>query len=212
MSILTKSFKIDFTQVPNEIINDFNVSLKAKGLYLYMVSKPDNWEFSLNGMESQLKESRSAILRIIDELCNLGYMDKIKNRIGSKQAVNDYVLHLSPILRSESQNETHKMRLTKCDSQNETTSNTIPSNKEKVIKKKDSAKAERKEKNFKKFKYRFIKENKGQFFITRDIGWLETTLFTIAPNGLIYNTVSKSCLNKEDAFKVWEYLFNHENK
>ena len=61
MSVLSKSFQINFTQVPNQIINDERVSLKAKGLYLYFVSKPDNWQFSLNGMASQLKESKPSI-------------------------------------------------------------------------------------------------------------------------------------------------------
>ena len=116
MSILSKSFKCNFTQVPNEIINDKNVSLKAKGLYLYMVSKPDNWEFSLNGLTSQLQESKPAILRILDELIKCGYLEKIKNRINGRQALNDYILHEKSCFSSEYQNETQKMRLSNCDS------------------------------------------------------------------------------------------------
>lgn len=134
MSILKKSFEISFTQVPNQIINDKKVSLKAKGLYLYMVSKPDNWEFSIKGMSSQLKESHTTILRIMDELIESFYMEKIKNRVDGKQSVNDYILHLEPfkpLKHSEYQNENQKMRITKRESQNASTSNTIPSNKEK---------------------------------------------------------------------------------
>ena len=78
MSILKKSFKINFTQVPNTIINDNGVSLQAKGLYLFMISKPDNWQFGLSGLESQLKETRKTILKVMDELISLGYMEKNK--------------------------------------------------------------------------------------------------------------------------------------
>ncbi len=134
MSILKKSFKISFTQVPNEIINDINVSLKAKGLYLYMVSKPDNWEFSLLGMVSQLKEGKTALLAIMNELIKFGYMEKIKNRVNGRQSVNDYILHLEPtksLKQSEYQNESQKERVSFSNSENKSTSNTIPSNKEK---------------------------------------------------------------------------------
>lgn len=133
MSILIESFKSDFTQVPNHIISDSNVSLKAKGLYLYMVSKPDNWEFSFAGMTSQLLESKETIGKIINELILIGYMDKIKNRVNGKQAVNSYILHLKPQSRSESKNENHKMRTTKSELENATTSNTDYNNKDKVI-------------------------------------------------------------------------------
>ena len=98
MSILKKSFRIDFTQVPNVIINDSKVSLKAKGLYLYMISKPDNWQFSLKGMQTQLKESRNSILSTINELIKLGYLEKIKNRINGRQSANDYIMYLEPKL------------------------------------------------------------------------------------------------------------------
>jgi hypothetical protein len=40
-----KKYVRNYTQVPNDIINDKRLSLKAKGLYLFLVSKPDNWDF-----------------------------------------------------------------------------------------------------------------------------------------------------------------------
>jgi hypothetical protein len=113
---------------PNSILNDSSLSLQAKGLVLYILSKPKDWQFSLNGMASQLKESKSRILRIIDELCELGYMIKYKTRNGKVQGVNRYELSDTPYFPSESQNESLKMRVSKCESQNGTTSNIITSN------------------------------------------------------------------------------------
>lgn len=205
MSRLSKGFKVDFTQVPNQIINDKNVSLKAKGLYLFMLSKPDNWDFSLNGMASQLKESKPAILRIIDELLSFGYLEKIKRREANKQACNDYILHKEPYFPSESQNVTHKMRLTKCDSQNVTTSNTKTSNTKK------SNTLSSGERDFYKFKEEFIKRFTSRLFVTKGIGFLPDTQFTINEQGLIFNTVSLKTVDREDAFKIWKYLFDNQN-
>jgi hypothetical protein len=123
MSRLSKSFKC-FTQVPNEILDDVRVSLKAKGLFAFFASKPDNWDFSLLGMSKQLKESKTAILNIIDELCKFGYMTKTKTRNGNFQGYNDYQLHATPYFPSESSFESHKTRVTKSESQNATTNNT----------------------------------------------------------------------------------------
>ena len=213
MSILTKSFKIDFTQVPNEIINDKNVSLKAKGLYLYMVSKPDIWDFTLSGMSYQLLESEKTILKIIDELCIVGYMEKKKVRIGNRNAPNDYTLHIkpleTPISSSTCRNDTVKVTLSKSHCQNSTTSNTKLSNTKKEIKN-NSLSPERREKNFKKFKDFFLRHQSNKPFFTSGLGWLPDTAFIINEDSYILNTVSKKILTSDDAFKVWKYLFANQ--
>lgn len=206
MSVLKKSFKIDFTQVPNFIINDKNVSLKAKGFYLYMVSKPDNWEFSLSGMESQLKENRKVILGIIDELSACGYIEKIKSRINGRQATNDYILHLEPQNRSECQKETQKKRLRNSDSENDTTSNTEQSNTKEVIP------TTREDFSFQKFREDFILKHKHGFHLGDCKPWSKETIFKIDDNNLILNLTSNKLLSKDDAYHVWNYLFNKEIK
>lgn len=126
MSIINKSFTCNFTQIPNQIINDKKVSFKAKGLYLYFVSKPDEWEFSLSGITSQAKESMPTVISIINELIENGYMEKIKRRNSNgKQEVNQYLLHESP---TDSRNLTQKTRFSKFDAENMSTSNTKHSN------------------------------------------------------------------------------------
>lgn len=213
MSILSKSFKCNFTQVPNEIINDKNVSLKAKGLYLYMVSKPDNWEFSLSGMEIQLQESKPAILRIIDELIKCGYMEKIKNRVNGRQALNDYILHEKPYFSSEYQNVTQKMRLSNCDSVNDTTSNTKQTNTKKEIKKKTSSNEYEKKISFNLFREDFILRHKDGFRLSDCKPWSSETIFKISDDNMIFNTVSNSLISKDEAFVIWSYLYNkYKNK
>lgn len=69
-----KKFKLSFTQVPNTVLNDKRLSLKAKGLYAYLFSKPDDWVFHIGIMEKELKESRGQIYSIIKELIQFGYI------------------------------------------------------------------------------------------------------------------------------------------
>jgi len=85
---LTKQ-AVGFVQISNDFLNDTNISLKAKGLFSYMYSKPNNWNFTLKGMGSQLKESHNAITTAIKELKAFGYVDYKKNKDGS----GEYLLY-----------------------------------------------------------------------------------------------------------------------
>lgn len=119
---INKKFTCDFTQIPNQIINRSDVTCAAKGLYLYMVSKPEVWDFTLSGIGSQLKETRPTILRLLAELEQFGYIKKNKRRVNGKQAPNEYDIF------AESNLLTQQNRLRKADSEIFTTSNTKKSN------------------------------------------------------------------------------------
>ena len=72
-----------FTMVSNSILNDANVSLPAKGLYAFMRSKPDNWNFTIRSMAKQLKEGQTAIGNYLKELRSLGWIEYKKNQDGT---------------------------------------------------------------------------------------------------------------------------------
>lgn len=59
---------VPFTQVANVVLTSPKISLKAKGLYAYLFSKPDTWEFSSHRMEGELKESHPTIVKLLREL------------------------------------------------------------------------------------------------------------------------------------------------
>jgi hypothetical protein len=63
-----------FTIVINKIINYELLSLKAKGLYLFIASKPSGWNFNLSGIAAQNKESKDAIRTGLHELENFGLL------------------------------------------------------------------------------------------------------------------------------------------
>jgi len=43
----------DFTQVSNRVLTDVRLSWKSKGLYAYLFSKPDNWNFSADRIKNE---------------------------------------------------------------------------------------------------------------------------------------------------------------
>lgn len=69
---------VPFTQVANSIINDPNISFKAKGIYAYIYSKPDGWDFAVRRMAQETCEERKAIESGIKELEDAGYLKREK--------------------------------------------------------------------------------------------------------------------------------------
>lgn len=72
----TKKISVPFTQVANSVLQDNNLSLKAKGLFAYIYSKPDGWDFSYVRMAEEHKESKNTILSVIQELEKQGYLKR----------------------------------------------------------------------------------------------------------------------------------------
>ena len=66
----------DFVQIPNSILTNPDISLKAKGILALMLSLPDNWKFSIEGIASKCKESRECISNAIKELESAGYVKR----------------------------------------------------------------------------------------------------------------------------------------
>ena len=76
---ITKKEK-GFVQIPNSILSDPNISLKAKTVLAIMLSLPDNWDFSIEGISGKCKESKDCIAKAINELIEAGYVIRTKTR------------------------------------------------------------------------------------------------------------------------------------
>lgn len=74
----------NFTIVQNEILNSTLLSFEEKGLYTYLISKPDGWNFSSNGIQIDSKEKLGSIKRMLKSLENTGLLirHKVKNSSG----------------------------------------------------------------------------------------------------------------------------------
>lgn len=67
-----------FAQVPNNVLWDPELSMKAKGLWAYIKSKPPYWDFAAERIARETKESRKSILAGLKELEAAGYLKRTK--------------------------------------------------------------------------------------------------------------------------------------
>lgn len=70
----------DYTTINNTIFKNRSISCKAKGFFATVMSLPDDWDFSVNGMASILSEGKSSIYSAIDELEKAGFLTKIREK------------------------------------------------------------------------------------------------------------------------------------
>jgi len=121
----------DFTQTPNELINNDSISRHARFLFVWLCSKPDNWEFYSQGVNKALGCKDDARRKYMKELYDTGWIDVCQKRNpDGSWAANDIILNSSPVLPvSEKIGDGKKPEPVKNgDGKNPTHSNTIDNN------------------------------------------------------------------------------------
>lgn len=76
------SENVPFTQVANAVLNDNTISLEVKGMFAYLFSKPETWDFSSERMGKDIKEKPATIQRILRELESAGYLTRSRQKTG----------------------------------------------------------------------------------------------------------------------------------
>lgn len=82
----------NFTTIPNHIINDNRLSFKAKGLFLYLISKPDGWNFSADRIANDCNDGKKSVLSGLKELEINGLLTRKNIRINGVFKGFDYSL------------------------------------------------------------------------------------------------------------------------
>ena len=85
--------KIPFTQVANSVLTDKRLSAKAKGLYAYLYSKPDGWNFAIDRISLEMADGRRSINEGLHELEQLGFLTRKRQPDGRVV----YLVHFPPI-------------------------------------------------------------------------------------------------------------------
>ena len=98
----------NYTSMSNEHLQNKKLSLKAKGLLSYMLSLPDDWSYSLEGLVSNCKESKTSIRSTLNELKQHGYLSVEKlypNKTASKKIEYVYNIYeergLNPYIKNQ---------------------------------------------------------------------------------------------------------------
>ena len=227
MAKLTKIENTEFTQISNAILAHPTLSLKAKGLYAFMYSKPNDWNFTTASMASQLKEDKKTIQRIMKELNEIGLLSYQKHSDGTGTYLLQFELPQSSQTSKNSQSPKMPPRQNASKAKCTPINNTNCSNKKDLSKnlsyspipKEPLAKAQttrvrsNKRENFSKFRKRIQSTFNGMFSLPKGATpFLPETLFTISSQGYIVKTnCENNYVSPEDSLIIWQYLYNNSN-
>src|SRR5690349_1525870 len=75
-TVIRHKHKGNFTTIPNAILEDTRLSLGAKGLICFMLSKPPGWMFRNSHLQRAQMIGARALATYVDQLEQAGYLDK----------------------------------------------------------------------------------------------------------------------------------------
>lgn len=98
MPKIKKVYKTKYTVIDNAVIEDTKLSWKAKGLFTYLWSRPDNWNFYASEVAKHSKGSRDQVLTGLAELEASGYLRRSRKRDknGHLTSQNEWLLSQEP--------------------------------------------------------------------------------------------------------------------
>lgn len=95
-------FKIEhkgnYSVIANSVFKDTRLSWKAKGILANMLSLPDNWDYSMAGLEKLASDGLSATRTALKELEQFGYL--VRKQIRGERGVFidwEYIIREAPL-------------------------------------------------------------------------------------------------------------------
>jgi hypothetical protein len=98
MTIVRREHRAQFTIVPNAIFLDDRLSIEAKGVLGYLLSRPHSWQVRLDHVGRTLRIGRKKLQRIFRELIGAGYVTREQPRTADAHRFReiDYVVRDVP--------------------------------------------------------------------------------------------------------------------
>lgn len=81
--------------IPNSILQNKNLTLKAKGLWIHLNSKPDGWNFSAERIAAEQADGRDAVRSALRELEEAGLLIRTRRSVGTGWE-DEYELRTAP--------------------------------------------------------------------------------------------------------------------
>ena len=86
----------NYTIMSNYHLKEKEMSLKAKGLLSLMLSLPNNWDYTIEGLVTICKENETAIKSTLKELKDFGYLEILKVQNQKGQFEYEYNIYEKP--------------------------------------------------------------------------------------------------------------------
>lgn len=82
--------QVPFVQIANEVLYRTDISFKAKGLFAYLFSKPEGWEFAGDRIVRETKDGRKIVFAALKELEEAGLLKRTRQPDGKMQYRLEY--------------------------------------------------------------------------------------------------------------------------
>ena len=98
MARLIKQTNNNYTNISNQLVRDKRLSWKARGIFAYLWSQADNWQFYVNEIATHATDGKDSLASGLKELEKYGYL-KRKNRLTANGKISgmDWILADSPL-------------------------------------------------------------------------------------------------------------------
>jgi len=191
-----------FLTISAEILQDNNLTPTLKFLLaeIQQLSTTDQGCFASNHHFSKfLNLDKRSISRYISQLKELGYINIVTVN-GSRNHTRIITLRTLDKIVYPPTTELSTPPRQNCLETKENIKYNINSTTQKQ-------KATPKRGDLQSFKEHFINSYSQQTFSTNNIGWVSSTLFKLDANNYIFNLTSQKIVPKDEAFKIWNYLY-----
>ena len=93
----------NFVTVHKNFIHDNNITFKAKGILLYLLSRPDDWQIYESEILKHTNDGKDSLKSGIRELEKIGYVERIRKR-DDKGHLNgyEYLVYEHPVQNGKS--------------------------------------------------------------------------------------------------------------
>jgi predicted transcriptional regulator len=100
MNKVNNKIKENFTTIPNSVIRNKTLSDRARFLFCYMASMPNDWQFYQSAMAKELGYTKDTLRKYMDELISTGYLMREQRREKGKFDSYDYTINFSPCMEN----------------------------------------------------------------------------------------------------------------
>lgn len=108
---IKNNIKKNFTIVPNELILDNSLSDRSRFIFVYMASKPDDWNFYMGNMCKELNLSEETTRKYISELKVAGWITSLGQTLkDGKYSATGYELNQNPKFPCTEKPDTENLR------------------------------------------------------------------------------------------------------
>lgn len=101
MGKLSKKFVTHFTTIPNSVAQNDQLSWKARGIFLYLASKPSDWQFYEIEVTRHAPDGRASLRAGLKELEDKGYLKRYRKRNDKGQVIDsDWIITDEPMFNN----------------------------------------------------------------------------------------------------------------